>query len=149
MYEIKKELDVLKKLQIRKMEQKFEENQLLSMYKEDYRTIEIEMKKEREREIQKIKWYKDNLEREAQRKKIEEESKMLIEKAEMERKEREKKIKEYNEKILILNKTCSICNINYCKCAKTNFVKDEYSIFKCVSCNKRKCSCVRITDFFK
>jgi hypothetical protein len=56
---------------------------------------------------------------------------------------------EYNKKIIELNKVCSICNINYCKCLTTNFIKDEYNIIKCVSCNKRKCKCVRITNYFK
>ena len=52
-------------------------------------------------------------------------------------------------KILEKDKRCGICNINYCKCDKPIFVKNEYNKTICNSCKKYKCMCVRITDFFK
>jgi len=57
--------------------------------------------------------------------------------------------KENMRKILEKDKRCGICNINYCKCDKPNFVKNEYNKTICNSCKKYKCMCVRITDFFK
>jgi hypothetical protein len=43
-----------------------------------------------------------------------------------------------------LNKICSSCNINYCKCLTNNFINN-----KCIKCNKLKCNCIKITNFFK
>lgn len=43
-----------------------------------------------------------------------------------------------------LNKICSSCNINYCKCLTNNFINN-----KCIKCNKLKCKCIKITHFFK
>ena len=63
--------------------------------------------------------------------------------------EKQQKINEYNTKILELNKVCSICKINYCKCLTNNFIKNKYNIIICSCCNKRKCKCLRITNFFK
>jgi hypothetical protein len=57
--------------------------------------------------------------------------------------------KENMRKFLEKDKRCGICNINYCKCDKPNFVKNEYNKTICNSCKKYKCMCVRITDFFK
>ena len=57
--------------------------------------------------------------------------------------------KENMRKFLEKDKRCGICNINYCKCDKPNFVKNEYNKRICNSCKKYKCMCVRITDFFK
>jgi hypothetical protein len=42
-----------------------------------------------------------------------------------------------------LNKICSSCNINYCKCLTNNFINN-----KCIKCNKLKCKCIKITHFF-
>ena len=42
-----------------------------------------------------------------------------------------------------LNKICSSCNINYCKCLTNNFINN-----KCIKCNKLKCKCIKITQFF-
>lgn len=51
-----------------------------------------------------------------------------------------------------LNKICDNCRINYCKCKKPLFkkMKDSYgdNYIKCVNCNKSKCKCSKITDFF-
>ena len=70
-------------------------------------------------------------------------------KEEEERKEKIKKEEEYWKHSPSNNERCAICNINYCKCLKNNFIKDEYNMLKCSTCNKRKCKCIRITDFFK
>ena len=53
------------------------------------------------------------------------------------------------DKILKRDEICSICNINYCKCDKPIFVKNEYKRTICNCCKKWKCICVRITHFFK
>ena len=42
-----------------------------------------------------------------------------------------------------LEKICSSCNINYCKCLTNNFINN-----KCIKCNKLKCNCIKITNFF-
>ena len=148
-YERKQHNDYLEKLQIKKKEQETEKSELLLMCKEDCRTIEKQIKLELEKEQEKIKRENEYKERERQRKKIEEEKQIQIEKDKTEIEEKQKRIDEYNKKITELNKVCYICNINYCKCLTNNFIKDEFNIIKCSSCNKRKCKCVRITDFFK
>jgi flagellar biosynthesis GTPase FlhF len=126
-------------------------------YKCDY----CECKEEYEKKKEKNRRESEYKEKEKHRKKIEREEREEKEKhrkkierqiedniKEME--EKQKKIYyEYNKKTIELNKVCSICNINYCKCLTNNFIKDEYNIIKCSSCNKRKCKCARITDFFK
>ena len=148
-YERKMYIGIIEKLQIKKKEEILEKDELLLMSKEDCRTIELQIKmelgKEKER-IQRIKIENEYNEREKYRKKIEEEKQLQIEK---DIQEKQKRIYEYNKKIIELNKVCSICNINFCKCLTSNFIKDEYNIIKCVSCNKRKCKCVRITNYFK
>ena len=133
-YERNRQIHFLEKLQIREKEQKQEKCEMLSMSKEDKRTIEKEML---------IKKFEE--EREIERKKIEQER--VIKKIKQnEIMEREK---ENMRKILEKDKRCGICNINYCKCDKPNFVKNEYNKTICNSCKKYKCICVRITDFFK
>jgi len=137
-YERKQHNDCLEKLQIKEREQKLEKVEISLMCKEDYRTIEKErIKREYEyRERERInREYEYKTEKEREKRKLEE--------------EKQKRMDEYNTKIIELNKVCSICNINYCKCLTTNFIKDEYNIIKCVSCNKRQCKCVRITNYFK
>ena len=57
--------------------------------------------------------------------------------------------KENMRKILEKDKLCDICKINYCKCDKPNFVKNEYNKPICNFCKKHKCMCVRITNFLK
>jgi hypothetical protein len=124
----------LEKLQIKEKEQRSENNELLNMSKEDERTIQKEYI---EREISR----KREEEREIERKKREKER-------EIER-IRQNKINENIIKFLQKDIKCDICNINYCKCDKPNFIKNKYNKTICYSCNKYKCMCVRITNFFK
>ena len=144
-YERKRDAEIIEKLQIKEREQKLEKNELLLMDKEDSRTIEIKMKIELEKENERIRRENEYKERDKYRKKLEEEKRLQIEK---ELKEKEKRIDDY-KKIIELNKVCCICNINYCKCLTSNFVKDKYDLIKCNSCDKRRCKCIRITDFLK
>lgn len=125
-YEIKRHAEFIEKLQIKEREGRLQwmKNVLL---KKETREIEIKIKRQnalKERQIQ-------------------------MEKEKKELEERQRQINEYNMKMLELNKVCSGCNINYCKCSTPNFVKNEYNVIKCNTCDKRKCKCVRITDFFK
>jgi hypothetical protein len=130
----KKRVFILEKLQIKEKEQRSENNELLNMSKEDYRTIQLQMKLENEK-IKKENEYKER--------------KIQDEKDRKELEEKQKRINESNTKILELNKICSICKINYCKCLTNNFIKNKYNISICSSCNKKKCKCIRITNFFK
>jgi hypothetical protein len=130
---------------IKEKEQKLEQNESILMGKEDYRTIQLQIKLENEK-IKRVNEYK---EREIQLKKILEQRKIQDEKDKKELEEKQKRMNEYNTKILELNKICSICKINYCKCLTNNFIKNKYNISICSCCNKRKCKCIRITNFFK
>jgi hypothetical protein len=135
----------LEKLRIKEKEQKLEQFETILMGKEDYITIKLQMKLENE----KIKRENEYKEREIHWKKILEERKIQDEKDRKELEDKQKRINEYNTKILELNKICSICKINYCKCLTNNFIKNKYNISICSSCNKKKCKCIRITNFFK
>jgi hypothetical protein len=124
-------------------------------YKCDYckEVIENEENERIERELLRKKFEE---EREIERKTVEEkreiERKTVEEKREIERiKQNEimEREKENMRKFLEKDKRCGICNINYCKCDKPNFIKNEYNKTICNSCKKYKCMCVRITDFFK
>lgn len=148
-YERKRHFELLEKLKIRETEQQLEKNELLFMSKEDYRTIELQIKLELKKEEERLKKENEYKEREKLRKIIEEERELKHKKEEEERKEKIKKEEEYWKHSPYNNERCSICNINYCKCSTSNFIKDEYNIIKCSSCNKRKCKCIRITYFFK
>jgi hypothetical protein len=148
-YERKRQIHFLEKFKIKEKEQKQEKNELLNMSKEDERIIQIQKIIEFEKE-------KERIEKELIRKKIEEdieiERKKIEEEREIERikqKEIMEREKENMRKFLEKDKRCGICNINYCKCDKPNFVKNEYNKTICNSCKKYKCMCVRITDFFK
>ena len=130
----------LEKLKIKEKEQ----IETILMGKEDYITIQLKMKLENE----KIKRENEYKEREIHLKKILEERKIQDEKDKKELEEKQKRMNEYNTKILELNKVCSICKINYCKCLTNRFIKNKYNIIVCLCCNKRKCKCLRITNFF-
>jgi hypothetical protein len=148
-YERKRQIHFLEKLKIKEKEQKQEKNELLNMSKEDERTIQIqkiiEFEKEKERIEKELIRKKVEEDREIERKKIEEEREIeRIKQTEIMERE-----KENMRKFLEKDKRCGICNINYCKCDKPNFVKNEYNKTICNSCKKYKCMCVRITDFFK
>ena len=144
-YEKKRQINFLEKLQIREKEQKQEKCEMLSMSKEDKRTIEKDMLIKKFEEERKLERKKIEEEREIERKKIEEEREIEREK----QKEIMEREKENMRKFLEKDKRCGICNINYCKCDNPNFVKNEYKKLLCKSCIKYKCICVRITDFFK
>lgn len=141
-YERKQYYNVLERMRIKEKEQENEMRELFNMRKEDERTIQIQHKIELERE-------KERLERENLRKQLElekeQERKRLVE----EYNEKRRKEAEYLKKLLEQNNTCSICNINYCKCDVSNFIMDKYNRTICANCNKRKCKCVKITNFFK
>jgi len=109
-----------RKLEIEVKERNLEKNELMNMSKEDERTIRNNKKLELQKEKERIQEWVER-----------------------------KNLEEYWKHSPSNNERCSICNINYCKCIKSNFIKDEYNIIKCSICNKRKCKCVRITDFFK
>ena len=109
-----------RKLEIEVKERNLEKNELMNMSKEDERTIQNNKKLELQKEKERIQEWVER-----------------------------KNLEEYWKHSPSNNERCSICNINYCKCIKSNFIKDEYNIIKCSICNKRKCKCVRITDFFK
>ena len=141
--------EVLEKLKTKEREQNLEKHELLLMIKEDYRKIELEAKLEEEKEKERIKRECEYKEKEKERIKRENEYKQKEKEKEKLKEEKQKRLDEYNKKIIELNKICSICNINYCKCISSNFIKDEYNIIKCCACNKRRCKCRRITDFFK
>ena len=140
-------------MRIKEKEQTSEKLELFNMRKEDERTIQVQRKKDKqlEKEIANknckilIELGKKHFEfeREDARKKLEEE-RIIKEKEEQTRKEAE-----YLKKILEQNNTCSICKINYCKCDTPNFIIDKHNRSICATCNKRKCKCVRITNFFK
>ena len=141
-YEIKRQIDILENMKIREKEQYLVKNELLNMSNEDERTIQINHFEKEQKRIKSETEYKEReKEREKERTKIEKDKKEIEEK--------QFRINEYYNKLLELNKVCSICNINYCKCLTSNCVKDEYNIIKCDSCNKQPCKCIRITDFFK
>lgn len=152
----------MKMLKKKEIEQKMEKNEIFCMGNEDERTIQnklkkrkIDIKKEEER-ILKIKRWREEREKIILKfKKENEENEKIILKIKKENEENEERIKkekkEYYNKILEKNKKCLICNINYCKCDKPILVKNEYNITICrnTNCNKSKCKCVRITDFFQ
>ena len=131
------------------MEKQLEKNELVNMSKEDYRTIELKFKREVEIEKERIRRDNEYKEREKKRIKLEEEMRLKIEKDKKELEERQRKLDEHKNTILQLNKRCNICNINYCKCLTSIFIKDEYNINRCTCCNKPKCKCIRITNYFQ
>jgi hypothetical protein len=134
-YERKKHYNMLERMRTKEKEQTNEKLELFNMGKEDERTIKVQNKKALERENLRKQL---ELEKEQERNKIEKE---YYEKRRMET--------EYLKKILEQNNTCSICKINYCKCDTPNFIIDKHNRSICANCNKRKCKCVKITNFFK
>lgn len=141
-YERKIQLEVLVKFQIREKEQKQAKNELLNMSKEDEMSIQkqriIELNRELKRENERIERYFFN-------KKLEEEKEIELKK----QKEEKKRDGELMRKFLVKDNKCGICNINFCKCDKPNFLNNEYNRIICNSCKKYKCMCVKITEFFK
>jgi hypothetical protein len=123
-YDRKKQLDVFEKFQIREKEQQHEKKELLNMSKEDEMIIQkqriIELNRKLEKEIE---IRKQN--------------------------EEKKREGELLRKFLIKDNKCGMCNINFCKCDKPNFVNNEYNRTICNSCKKYKCMCIKITEFFK
>lgn len=141
-YERKQYYNMLEKMRTKEKEQTNEKLELFNMGKEDERTIQIQNKIALERE-------KERLERENLRKQLELEKEQERKKIEKEYYEKRRMETEYLKKILQQNNTCSICKINYCKCDTPNFIIDKHNRTICANCNKRKCKCVRITNFFK
>jgi hypothetical protein len=141
-YERKQYYNMLEKMRMKEKEQTNEKLELFNMGKEDERTIKVQNKIALERE-------KERLERENLRKQLELEKEQERKKIEKEYYEKRRMETEYLKKILEQNNTCSICKINYCKCDTPNFIMDTHNRTICATCNKRKCKCVRITNFFK
>ena len=110
------------------------------------------MSNEDERSIQRL--HEQHLKKELMLKKLEEErcekikQERLFEKIKQERLFEIIKQNEIMEREKV-NIRCGICNINYCKCDKPIFGKNEYNKKICNFCKKYKCMCVRITDYFK
>jgi hypothetical protein len=141
-YERKQYYNMLERMRTKEKEQTNEKLELFNMGKEDERTIKVQNKIALERE-------KERLERENLRKQLELEKEQERNKIEKEYYEKRRMETEYLKKILEQNNTCSICKINYCKCDTPNFIIDKHNRTICTKCNKRKCKCVRITNFFK
>ncbi len=125
-------------LRMKKKEESNEKEERFYMGKEDERTIYFQRE---------IVLYR---EREKLRRQVE------LEREEEYRREREEEYRrEREEERIILqkrsdqNNICSICKINYCKCDTPHFVTDKNKRTACTNCKKRKCKCVRITNFFK
>ena len=100
---------------------------------------------------------KERLERERILERIEKErlekewfERETMEKERFERETEEKQKMEYENirKALSQNIKCDLCKINYCKCDKPNYIRDNYNRIICNSCKKQKCKCLRITDYF-
>jgi flagellar biosynthesis GTPase FlhF len=140
-----------------------EKEEIYNMKKEDERTIRSEKQDKRVEEYNKTRRESNRKSREieeehknAQRRKMEEEYKERQRVSEEEYKERQRvSEEECKEKRRILqklseqNNICSICNINFCKCDTPHFITDKNKRTACTHCKKRKCKCVRITNFFK
>ena len=123
-----KELTRLQELEIRLHDDANMKNELCRMRNEDQRMIEIQLKLKLKRE-------EERLEEETRLKKIQLESE----------KERRRYLKKLDEE----EKICSMCKINYCKCDSPNFVINKHNVTICATCIKKKCKCVRITNFFR
>lgn len=124
----------------------------------------------KQREIERVKRIKQLKQEEKERKqkeiiKLERELlNQIIEKQRL--KEQEIELKKQNEKKLETRKRlelesdknyqqmlrqddkCLICNINYCKCENSKFIKNIYGINRCINCNKQRCKCKKISDYF-
>lgn len=131
---------------IREYEREQEKYELLSMGKEDQRTIEKILLMKRIEEEERIKRIEE--EREYKRKKIEEELEFERNKRKKEKEIMEKE-KENLRNFIEQDKRCGGCNLNYCKCNNPKFVLNQYKKLLCTACIKYKCICVRITQFFK
>ena len=95
--------------------------------------------------IEKKKWEEGKEQRdEEERKQKEFEAQRL--KIEIEQRE---KIKNYYQCLTNENKKCEVCNINHCKCVNPSFLKNEYGIYSCIHCKKRRNKCIKITNYFK
>jgi len=141
-YERKQHYNMLERMRTKEKEQTNEKLELFNMGKEDERTIQVQQKISLERE-------RERLERENLKKQLELEREQWRNKIEKEYNEKRRKEAENLKKILEQNNTCSICKINYCKCETPNYIIDKHNRTICATCNKRKCKCVRITNFFK
>ena len=129
---------------------------------------EIERKKQRvyfeelnkQREIERKKQEAIRIKRELLNKMIE--IQLLKEKELEHKKQHEKVLKDrerqerlklesdkFYQQLINENNKCEICNINYCKCVNHSFIKNEYGIYICIHCKKRRCKCVKITNYFK
>jgi hypothetical protein len=135
--EIKKQQEIKQ----REIEEQKQNNELLIMSKEDERTIQIQLKILLEKKIQEE---KKLIERKIQKEKELIEIRKIQEEYKIIQKNQEENIKKMFEK----DKKCFICNINYCKCNNPNFKKNINNKTICINCNKYKCLCIKITNYF-
>lgn len=151
---IRRKAKLLEQEQMRmKEEEKSNEGEdSYNMGKEDERTIRLERQEKRVEEYNKTRRESNRKSREieeeyknAQRREREEEYKEQQRLREAECNEKRRILKKLSEQ----NNLCSICKINYCKCDTPHFTTDKNKRTACTHCKKRKCKCVRITNFFK
>jgi len=130
------------RIRIKEEEKSNEEEERSNMGKEDVRTIFLKHKIVVE--------YNERKKRE-----LVEYNKKMQEREEEYKEQQRVRVEECNEKRRILqklseqNNLCAICKINYCKCDTPHFITDKNKRTACTHCKKRKCKCVRITNFFK
>ena len=70
------------------------------------------------------------------------------EKQEREQQERVLRQKNYIKQIFDRDKKCTQCNINYCKCHTPRFIRNANNKQICSCCKKRKCNCIKLTNFY-
>ena len=149
LYENERRLCLLETMQQREKEQRMEKFELYYMRVEDVRSIELENNRIK-REIINRKY---ELEKRAVAEREYEKERVIIQKykeeLEIQSKQEEFERQKYTCFLNNYNNKCNICKVNYCKCDKPSFVKNAYNKLLCNSCQKPKCKCVRITDFFK
>lgn len=148
-YERKQHIDFLKKLQIKEKERTSIKNELLNMSMEDERMIQIIKALELKTEIERNHFINQKIKEDREIRLKNEKEREIKRKKDFEIIRQKEKMDEYMKNILDNDKSCNICNVNYCKCSNPKFIKNEYNKTICTFCKKKKCMCVRITDFFK
>ena len=133
----------------REKEQKMETSEMYYMRIEDVRSIELENDRIK-REIINRKY---ELEKRAISEREYEKARLIIQKykEELEIKSKQEEFERQKHACFLnnYNNKCNMCKVNYCKCDNPSFIKNAYNKLLCNSCQKPKCKCVRITDFFK
>tara|TARA_B110000285_G_C15057354_1_gene580350 strand:- start:143 stop:1183 length:1041 start_codon:yes stop_codon:yes gene_type:complete len=112
---------------------------------------ELELKQQQERvEKETQQRIQKELERIQQQEKDEKETQQRIQKELELKQQQEQAEKELITKLSEKNRKCISCGVNYCKCEQPTFIKYEYNNkLVCTSCRQYRCSCMKITEFFK